>query len=135
MLAALLSALMSSLTSIFNSSSTLFTMDLWRQCRPQAQEAELMVVGRMWTLFLAVVSLCWLPILLEVQGSEFWNYSQSIGSYLLPPIVMVFLFGIFWTRTTEKVSSILFLSKRAKRYALRVIIYLIGFNQNKQISK
>ena len=94
-----------------------------------------MVVGRMWTLFLAVVSLCWLPILLEVQGSEFWNYSQSIGSYLLPPIVMVFLFGIFWTRTTEKVSSILFLSKRAKRYALRVIIYLIGFNQNKQISK
>ena len=103
MLAALLAALMSSLTSIFNSSSTLFTMDLWCQCRPKAKEAELMVVGRLWTIFLAIVSLCWLPILLQIQGSEFWDYSQAIGSYLLPPVVMVFLFAIFWTRTTEQV--------------------------------
>ena len=103
MLAALLAALMSSLTSIFNSSSTLFTMDLWRRCRPRAKESELMVVSRMWTIVLALVGLAWLPILLKVQGSEFWNYSQAIGSYLLPPVVMVFLFGIFWTRTTEQV--------------------------------
>ena len=45
MLAALLAALMSSLTSIFNSSSTLFTMDIWRYFRPHAKQAELMVVG------------------------------------------------------------------------------------------
>jgi Na+/proline symporter len=46
MLAVMLAALMSSLTSIFNSSSTLFTLDLYNRARPRATEKELMVVGR-----------------------------------------------------------------------------------------
>ncbi len=41
-----MSAIMSSLTSIFNSSSTLFTMDLWRRFRPNASQRELLIVGR-----------------------------------------------------------------------------------------
>lgn len=46
MLAVMLAALMSSLASIFNSSSTLFTMDIWTRIRPQAAERELLIVGR-----------------------------------------------------------------------------------------
>ena len=46
MLAVMLSALMSSLTSIFNSSSTIFTMDIWRKIRKKARDTELMIVGR-----------------------------------------------------------------------------------------
>lgn len=46
MLAALLASLMSSLTSIFNSASALFTMDIYTQMRPTATEKELMVTGR-----------------------------------------------------------------------------------------
>lgn len=46
MIAVMMAALLSSLTSIFNSSSTLFTMDIWRQCRPGAGERELLLVGR-----------------------------------------------------------------------------------------
>ena len=46
MMAVMIAALMSSLTSIFNSSSTLFTMDIWQRARPHASENELMVVGR-----------------------------------------------------------------------------------------
>lgn len=46
MLAVMLAALMSSLASIFNSSSTLFTMDIWTRIRPQARERELLIVGR-----------------------------------------------------------------------------------------
>lgn len=46
MLAVMLAALMSSLASIFNSSSTLFTMDIWTRIRPQATERELIIVGR-----------------------------------------------------------------------------------------
>lgn len=42
----MMAALMSSLTSIFNSSSTLFTMDIWRRLRPGAVEKELLLVGR-----------------------------------------------------------------------------------------
>ncbi|KAL3880040.1 hypothetical protein ACJMK2_032312 [Sinanodonta woodiana] len=46
MLSALLAALMSSLTSIFNSASTMFTMDIWRRIRPHSKQRELMLVGR-----------------------------------------------------------------------------------------
>lgn len=46
MLAVILAALMSSLTSVFNSSSTLFTLDLYHRARPKASERELMIVGR-----------------------------------------------------------------------------------------
>ena len=46
MLAVMLSALMSSLTSIFNSSSTIFAMDLWTHIRKKASELEVMIIGR-----------------------------------------------------------------------------------------
>lgn len=46
MIAVMMAALMSSLTSIFNSSSTLFTMDIWKKLRPGAGERELLLVGR-----------------------------------------------------------------------------------------
>lgn len=46
MVAVMMAALMSSLTSIFNSSSTLFTMDIWKRLRPGAGERELLLVGR-----------------------------------------------------------------------------------------
>lgn len=46
MIAVMMSALMSSLTSIFNSSSTIFTMDIWTKIRKQATETELLIIGR-----------------------------------------------------------------------------------------
>ncbi|XP_052259395.1 sodium/myo-inositol cotransporter 2-like [Dreissena polymorpha] len=50
MLAVMMSALMSSLTSIFNSSSTIFAMDIWTHIRKKASELELMIVGRMFVI-------------------------------------------------------------------------------------
>jgi Na+/proline symporter len=46
MLAAMMAALMSSLTSVFNSASTIFTMDIWHRMRRKATDRELLVVGR-----------------------------------------------------------------------------------------
>lgn len=46
MLAVMLAALMSDLTSVFNSASTLFTMDIWPQIRKKTTLRELMIVGR-----------------------------------------------------------------------------------------
>ena len=46
MLAVMMSALMSSLTSIFNSSATIFAMDVWTHIRRRASELEVMIVGR-----------------------------------------------------------------------------------------
>uniref|UniRef100_A0A4W4EG99 Sodium/myo-inositol cotransporter 2 n=1 Tax=Electrophorus electricus TaxID=8005 RepID=A0A4W4EG99_ELEEL len=99
MMAVLLAALMSSLTSIFNSSSTLFTMDLWRHMR-RASEWELMIV--VFVLVLVVVSVLWIPLVQASQGGQLFIYIQSISIYLQPPVSVVFLMGCFWKRTNEK---------------------------------
>lgn len=46
MMAVMLAALMSSLTSVFNSAATVFTMDIWRRVRKQATEREQLIVGK-----------------------------------------------------------------------------------------
>ncbi|XP_043091672.1 sodium/myo-inositol cotransporter 2 isoform X2 [Puntigrus tetrazona] len=102
MMAVMLAALMSSLTSIFNSSSTIFTMDLWRNIRRTATEWELMIVGRVFVLVLVVVSVLWIPLVQASQGGQLFIYIQSISMYLQPPITVVFFTGCFWKRTNEK---------------------------------
>ncbi|CAH1777913.1 unnamed protein product [Owenia fusiformis] len=102
MLAAMLAALMSSLTSIFNSSSTLFTMDIWQRVRPRASQNELVLTGRIFSAIMIGLSVAWLPILQLIQGSQLWNYLQSISSYINPPWVAVFLLGMFWPRCNEQ---------------------------------
>ncbi|VDP74524.1 unnamed protein product [Echinostoma caproni] len=84
MLAVMIASLVSSLTSIFNSSSTLFTMDIWRRFRPRARSAELMIVGRLSTFALIGISIAWIPIV--QSSSELFHYIQSVTSYLAPPV-------------------------------------------------
>ncbi|KAM5152151.1 sodium/myo-inositol cotransporter 2 isoform 1-T1 [Mantella aurantiaca] len=102
MMSVMIAALMSSLTSIFNSASTIFTMDLWRHIRPRSTEFELMIVGRVFVLVLVVVSILWIPLVQASQGGQLFIYIQSISSYLQPPVAVVFIAGCFWKRTNEK---------------------------------
>ncbi|BFZ24265.1 hypothetical protein BsWGS_27304 [Bradybaena similaris] len=102
MLAALLAALMSTLTSIFNSASSMFTMDVWRRFRKRSPQHELMLVGRMCVLALVGLSLVWIPVIQASQGGQLWNYLQSIAACVAPPWCWVFLMALFWNRTTEK---------------------------------
>lgn len=99
MIAVMVASLVSSLTSIFNSSSTLFTMDIWRRIRPHAGSAELMIVGRVSIVVLIGISVAWIPI---VQSSgELFHYIQSVTSYLAPPVCAVYLMAMFWSRFNE----------------------------------
>ncbi|VDH92467.1 solute carrier family 5 (sodium/glucose cotransporter), member 9 [Mytilus galloprovincialis] len=102
MLAALLAALMSSLTSILNSASAIATMDIWKQFRKKATQAELMVVGRVTVMILVVISIVWLPIMDAAQGGMFWFYFIGIRSYFLPQMCILFVLGLFWKRLTEQ---------------------------------
>uniref|UniRef100_A0A8D0DTS8 Sodium/myo-inositol cotransporter 2 n=1 Tax=Salvator merianae TaxID=96440 RepID=A0A8D0DTS8_SALMN len=106
MMSVMIAALMSSLTSIFNSASTIFTMDLWRHMRPLSSEWELMVVGRVFVLILVVISVLWIPLVQASQGGQLFIYIQTISSYLQPPVAVVFILGCFWKRTNEKVSML-----------------------------
>lgn len=101
MIAVIMAALMSSLTSIFNSSSTLFTIDVWQRFRKKATERELMVVGRVFVVLLVVISILWIPIIQSSNSGQLFDYIQSITSYLAPPITALFLLAIFCKRVTE----------------------------------
>ncbi|NWR82776.1 SC5A9 protein, partial [Furnarius figulus] len=101
MIAVMMAALMSSLTSIFNSSSTLFVIDIWQRIRRQASEQELMIVGRVFILILVVISILWIPIIQSANSGKLFDYIQSITSYLAPPITALFLLAIFCKRINE----------------------------------
>uniref|UniRef100_A0A8C8LYH8 Solute carrier family 5 member 2 n=1 Tax=Oncorhynchus tshawytscha TaxID=74940 RepID=A0A8C8LYH8_ONCTS len=103
MLAIMLVALMSSLASIFNSSSTLFTVDIWTRFRPQTRESKLMVVGRVRVLVIVSVSICWIPVVQAAQSGQLFDYIQSVTSYLAPPIALVFFLAVFVKRVNEGV--------------------------------
>ncbi|RMG65681.1 MAG: sodium transporter [Bacteroidetes bacterium] len=94
-IAGLLAALMSSLSSAFNSSSTLFTIDFYRQARPQASDRELVWVGQIATVVLVLASLGWIPFMRALMGGGIFHYLQSVQAYISLPIAAVFLLGLF----------------------------------------
>ncbi|KAH1180481.1 hypothetical protein KIL84_009317 [Mauremys mutica] len=102
MLSVMLASLMSSLTSIFNSASTLFTMDIYTKIRSRASERELMLAGRLFILALIGISIAWIPVVQSAQSGQLFDYIQSITSYLGPPIAAVFLLAIFCKRVNEE---------------------------------
>ncbi len=93
----LLAALMSSLAAVFNSSSTIFTMDIYKKLRPEASEGRLVLVGRIATAALVVLGILWIPFLRGISG-QLYQYLQSVQAYIAPPIAAVFLLGVFWSR-------------------------------------
>ena len=96
-IAGLLAALMSSLSSVFNSCSTLITWDVYKVLRPEASERRLVFVGRLATVALTVLGVVWIPVMSTISGT-LYGYIQSVQAYISPPIAAVFLLGIFWGR-------------------------------------
>ncbi len=93
----LLAALMSSLASVYNACSTLFTMDIYQKMKPEASGKELVKVGRIATGIVVLLGMAWIPMMGRID-SGLYNYLQSVQSYLAPPIAAVFLFGVFFKR-------------------------------------
>ena len=95
--AGLLAALMSSLSSVFNSTSTLVTLDIYKKLRPDASERRLVLVGQITTLALVGLGLLWIPFMKQISG-QLYTYLQSVQAYIAPPIAAVFLIGVLWRR-------------------------------------
>ncbi|XP_046903060.1 sodium/myo-inositol cotransporter [Hypomesus transpacificus] len=101
MMAVMIAALMSDLDSIFNSASTIFTLDIYQTARRGASQKELLLVGRMFVIFMVVISIAWVPVIIEMQGGQMYLYIQEMAGYLTPPIAALFLLGVFWRRCNE----------------------------------
>ncbi len=99
--AGLLAALMSSLSSVFNSCSTLITWDIYRKMRPEASEKTLVRVGQWSTGVLVLLGLLWIPLMAHVS-EQLYQYLQSVQAYIAPPIAAVFLIGLLWGRVNAQ---------------------------------
>jgi len=96
--ACLLAALMSSLASLFNSSASLFTVDIYEKVRPGQSRQHLLTVGRIATAAVVLLGIVWIPVMAKVSGGGLYQYLQSVQGYLAPPITAVFFLGLFWKR-------------------------------------
>jgi SSS family solute:Na+ symporter len=99
--AGLMAALMSSLASVFNSCSTLFTVDIYKKLKPDTPEKKLLNIGRIATVIVVLLGILWIPIMANISG-VLYEYLQSVQSYIAPPITAVFLLGIFYKRINAK---------------------------------
>lgn len=107
-IAGLLAALMSSLSSAFNSSSTLLTIDFYQKYRPKASQKDLVRFGQIATVVLVLISLGWIPFMKSLMGGGIFHYLQSVQAYISPPIAAVFLFGLLykWINATGAIVSL-----------------------------
>lgn len=95
-LAALLGAVVSSLASMLNAASTIFTMDLWkRYVRPESSETGLVVTGRTTVAIFAAIGCLVAPLLGDPRFGGIFTFIQEFQGFISPGILAVFLFGFF----------------------------------------
>tara|TARA_B100000609_G_scaffold176939_1_gene155199 strand:+ start:147 stop:1799 length:1653 start_codon:yes stop_codon:yes gene_type:complete len=97
----LMAALMSSLASVFNSCSTIFTIDIYKKLRPNDSEKKLLNIGKIATSVIVVLGIIWIPIMEKIGGGVMYQYLQNVQSYIAPPVAAVFLLGILWKRVNS----------------------------------
>ena len=97
----LMAALMSSLASVFNSCSTIFTIDIYKKIKPDMSEKSLLNIGKIATAVIVTLGVVWIPIMENIGGGVMYQYLQNVQSYIAPPVTAVFLLGILWKRVTS----------------------------------
>ena len=102
----LMAALMSSLASVFNSCSTIFTIDIYKQISPEKSEQFLVNVGKIATVVIVVLGIAWIPIMEKIGGGVMYQYLQNVQAYIAPPVTTVFLLGIIWKRVNAQAAIV-----------------------------
>ncbi|MEM9347117.1 MAG: sodium/solute symporter [Planctomycetota bacterium] len=119
MFAAIAGAVISSLASMLNSASTIFTMDVYQRliARGKASDKMLSFVGRVTIIASVVLSCALAPMLDQPRFGGVFQFIQQFQGYIWPGVVAAFIFGI-WVKRTPKMSGSIAL-------VLGPIVYLI----------
>jgi len=98
--AALIAAIVSSLASMTNSISTIFTMDMYRHFKPEeTSQKHLVTIGRTVAFSAMIIAMLVARPLLGNFDQAF-QYIQEFTGFFTPGIVAIFLLGFFWKKTT-----------------------------------
>jgi solute:Na+ symporter, SSS family len=119
--AALLAALMSTVSGALNSIATLFSYDIYKRWRPEASDRSLVIVGRVVTFLAMIASIAWSPYV-EHWPSLFQGLNELI-CYIAPPITAVFVWGVFWRRASATGA----LATLWSGAAMGFIVFLLGW--------
>jgi SSS family solute:Na+ symporter len=99
MFAAIFGAVMSSLDSMLNSASTIFTMDLYkRHFKKDASSKSLIKTGRIMTVVFVLVGCLIAPQLINPKFKGIFHYIQDFQGFISPGILAAFVFGIIFKR-------------------------------------
>ena len=98
MAAALLAALMSTVSGALNSIATLFSYDLYKRWKPDTSDKKLVFIGRVATFVAMIVAIVWSNYIGHFEG--IYQGCISLICYVAPPITAVFLLGVFWKRAS-----------------------------------
>jgi solute:Na+ symporter, SSS family len=101
--AALLAALMSTVSGALNSIATLFTLDIYKRWKPSASERHLTFVGRLATFVAMLVAILWSPLVAHFQS--IFQGITAIICYIAPPITAVFIWGVFWRKASSAAAA------------------------------
>ena len=103
--AALTAAIVSSLASMLNSTSTIFTMDIYKQyLRPHAGDKETVNMGRISAAIALLIAGVMAPLLGSIDQA--FQFIQEYTGIVSPGILAVFILGLFWKKTTNKAAII-----------------------------
>lgn len=94
-----IAALMSSIDSALTASSSIATMDIYRKLRPDSSQKKLIKMGKIFILAAVALASLWAPFIDHFP--TLWEYLQAVLSFLSPPIVTCYVFGLFWKRATS----------------------------------
>ncbi|MBN2376281.1 MAG: sodium:solute symporter [Sedimentisphaerales bacterium] len=119
--AALMAALMSTVSGALNSVATLFSYDLYKRWAPQTPEKKLVRIGRIVTFFAMLLAVLWSPFCGKFP-TVFQGVSAAI-CYLAPPITVVFVVGVFWKKASSKGS----ITTLVTGSAMGLLIFLFDF--------
>jgi SSS family solute:Na+ symporter len=101
--AGFIASTMVSIASMLNSASTLITMDVVRPLRPVLSDRRIVKIGQLCTVALLAAAVAWAP---QLQWfPSLWQYLQAVLAYVVPPVVALFLCGMFWRAATADAAS------------------------------
>lgn len=105
LLAALVSAIMSTISSLLNSTATVFTVDIYQRfARREPSQERLIVVGRFAGVAVMGVGLACVPLV--AMWEHIFAYCQEVWVLLAGPTVAVFLVGVLWRGATNTAATV-----------------------------
>jgi len=105
-LAAIFGAVVSSLASMLNSSSTIFAMDIYRKLKKEATQFELVTVGRICVVAFVFIAMLIAPRLDNPKFGGIFTFIQEFQGFISPGILSIFLFGVLVHRAPRACGTV-----------------------------